>query len=142
MTELKTTRNRGSVTKFLGGLEDETRRKDARRLLALMKEATGEKPAMWGDSIVGFGAYRYKYASGREGDWFLAGFSPRKGSLTLYLMSGLSRYGDLLEKLGRHKRSKSCLYINRLDDVDAKVLGRLIRESVTALRKGVKPHYE
>ena len=87
-------------------------------MLEMMQELTGEKPEMWGPSIVGFGSYHYKYASGREGDWFLTGFSPRKQSLTLYIMSGFSRYEELMEKLGKYKTGKSCLYIKKLEDVD------------------------
>jgi hypothetical protein len=93
---------------------------------------------MWGDSIVGFGAYRYKYESGREGEWFLTGLSPRKANLTLYIMSGFSRYQELLDKLGKHKTGKSCLYINRLDDIDVKALRRLLGESVAHVRRREK----
>jgi hypothetical protein len=103
-----------------------------------MEEATGEKAEMWGDNIVGFGTYRYKYESGREGEWFLTGFSPRKANLTLYIMSGFSRYQELLGRLGKHKTGKSCLYINRLEDIDIKVLRRLVRESVAHLKRQEK----
>jgi hypothetical protein len=130
VAELKTKRNRKSVKRFLEGVNDPGRREDARKVMALMEEVTGEKPEMWGDSIVGFGAYRYKYESGREGEWFLTGLSPRKANLTLYIMSGFSRYQELLEKLGKHKTGKSCLYISRLGDIDVKALRRLIKESV------------
>ncbi|MGD8700770.1 MAG: DUF1801 domain-containing protein, partial [Gemmatimonadales bacterium] len=99
---------------------------------------TGEQPEMWGDSIVGFGTYRYEYESGRSGEWFLTGFSPRKANLTLYIMSGFSRYQELLRKLGKHKTGKSCLYINHLDDIDMKVLRRLIRESVAHVKRREK----
>ncbi len=138
MAELKTKKNRQSVTKFLSSVKDVTRRADAKKVLALMKDVTGQKPAMWGDSIVGFGTYRYKYESGREGEWPITGFSPRKTSLTLYIMSGFSKYQELLGQLGKHKTGKSCLYINRLDDVDLKVLRRLIRESVAHVKRSEK----
>jgi hypothetical protein len=134
MAELKTKQNRKSVAKFMDSIE-ERRREDARRVLSLMQEVTGEKPVMWGDSIVGFGSYHYKYESGREGDWFVAGFSPRKSNLTLYIMSGFSEYADLMKKLGKHKTGKSCLYINRLDDIDTKVLRKLVKESVAHVRR-------
>jgi hypothetical protein len=138
MAELKTKRNRGSVQKFLDGVENPARREDAKTVLALMEEVTGERPEMWGDSIVGFGSYHYCYESGREGDWFLTGFSPRKANLTLYIMAGFSRYEELLGKLGKHKTGKSCLYLNRLDGIDMDVLRRLVSESVAHLRQSEK----
>ena len=141
MTDLKTARTRRSVNSFLGGVEPAGRREDAKAVLALMKDVTGERPAMWGPSIVGFGSYRYTYASGRTGEWFLTGFSPRKKSLTLYIMSGFSRDDDLLKKLGPHTRGKSCLYVKRLADVDVKVLRGLVEASVAHLRRGESPSY-
>ncbi len=135
MAENKTKRNRKSVKKFLDGVEPAGRRQDSFEVLAMMEEITGEKPAMWGDSIVGFGSYRFKYDSGREGDWPLVGFSPRKSSLTLYIMAGFSRFDELMQKLGKHKTGKSCLYLNKLADVDEKVLRRLVKESVAHVRK-------
>lgn len=135
MAELKTQRNEKSVEKFLDGVENERRREDAREVLELMAEVTGEKPQMWGQNIVGFGSYRYRYASGREGEWFLVGFSPRKSSLSLYIMSGVSGYEELLEKLGRHKTGKACLYVDRLEDIDMGVLRRLMEKSVAQKRK-------
>ena len=135
MAELKTKKNKASVTDFLNGIANEGRRRDCLNVLELMKEVTKSKPSMWGDSIVGFGSYHYKYASGREADWFLTGFSPRKQNLTVYLMSGFDRYGDLLKKLGKHKTSKSCLYINKLDDIDLPTLKKLVKSSVDHLRK-------
>ena len=141
MADLKTKKNRQSVTKFLGSVKDAARREDAKKVLALMKDVTGQKPEMWGDSIVGFGTYRYKYESGREGEWPITGFSPRKANLTLYIMSGFSKCQELLGKLGKHKTGKSCLYINRLDDVDLKVLRRLIRESVAHVKKSEKAQF-
>lgn len=130
MAELKTKENNASVTEFLKNIEDETKRKDCRVLLSMMKEITGKKPKMWGDSIVGFGNYHYKYKSGREGDWFVTGFSPRKQNLTVYIMCGFDDYEPLLKKLGKHKTAVSCLYIKRLDDVDGDVLRELIAKSV------------
>lgn len=138
MSDLKTKRNKKSVRKFIESVEHEGRRADSNELLSLMEEVTGERPEMWGDGIVGFGSYRYKYASGREGDWFLTGFSPRKTSLSLYITCDLSRYEDLLGKLGRHKAGKGCLHINRLSDVDMKVLRRLVKDSVAHVRKREK----
>ena len=101
----------------------------------MMKEVTGAEPQMWGPSIVGFGAYHYKYESGREGDWFLVGFSPRKQNLTLYIMAGFKRYEELLAKLGKHKTGKSCLYLNKLADVDEEVLRQMVAASVEYLSK-------
>ena len=135
MAKLKTTRNKKSVTEFLGTVKDPARRKDCFTLLSIMKKATGDKPAMWGTSIVGFGDYHYKYASGREGDWFLAGFSPRKQSLTIYLISGFGKYKSLMKKLGSFKTGGSCLYLDSLDDVHIPTLRTLIKQSVIAMRK-------
>jgi len=130
MEELKTKPNEQSVVEFLNGVSDEKKRKDCFTILELMKEATQAEPLMWGDAIVGFGNYHYRYASGREGDWFLTGFSPRKQNLTLYIMSGFEQYDTLLGKLGKHSTSKSCLYIKRLDDIDLPTLSDLVRRSV------------
>jgi hypothetical protein len=130
MAELKTRPNYESVEVFLDSIPDDRRRQDGRAILKLMKEITGEEPQMWGSSIVGFGNYHYRYASGREGDWFKTGFSPRKQSLTLYIMSGFEGHEDLLARLGRHKTGKGCLYVNRLEDVDQEVLRELIRRSI------------
>ena len=130
MAELKTKKNDGNVKAFIESVENETRRNDARKVLALMEEITGEKASMWGPSIIGFGSYHYKYASGREGDWMLTGFSPRKQSTTLYLMSGFTQLEPLLGKLGKHKTGKGCLYINKLEDVNENVLKELIEKSI------------
>ncbi len=135
MAELKTKKNKASVDKFLQSVIDEKKREDSYKILKMMKQITKAEPEMWGSSIIGFGSYHYKYASGREGDWFLTGFSPRKQSLTLYIMSGFSKYQNLLKKLGKHKTGKGCLYINKIEDVDTKVLKELIKESVTFLKK-------
>ena len=130
MAELKTKQTKASVEKFLNSVKDEKKREDSFKILELMKKITKEEPKMWGPSIIGFGNYHYKYASGREGDWFLTGFSPRKQNLTLYIMSYLEKHKDLLKKLGKHKTGKGCLYINKLVDVDMNVLKELITASV------------
>jgi len=130
MAELKTKPNEESVIDFLQSVPDERKREDSFTILDLMKEVTGQEPKMWGDSIIGFGNYHYKYASGREGDWFVTGFSPRKQNLTLYIMSGFDEYEALLKKLGKYKTGKACLYVNRLADVDMAVMKELIRKSV------------
>ena len=135
MSDLKTKPHDGSVEAFLNSVENGKRREDSLAMLEIMKEITSEEPKMWGPSIVGFGAYHYQYKSGREGDWMLTGFSPRKQSLTLYIMSGFSHYDELLQKLGKHKTGKSCLYINKLEDVDLDVLKEMIRESVKMMRE-------
>jgi hypothetical protein len=128
--KLKTTPTKNSVSAFLASVKEPARRKDCARIVALMRKATGAAPRMWGTSIVGFGTYRYKYASGREGDWMLTGFSPRKSDLTLYIMAGFDGYADLMKRLGKHKTGKSCLYIKKLDDVDTAVLTTLVERSV------------
>ena len=130
MAENKTQKNEQSVEDFLNRVEDEQKRRDSFAVMELMKEVTGEEPAMWGDSIVGFGSYHYRYASGREGDSPLTGFSPRKQNLTLYITSGFEQYEDLLDDLGKFKTGKSCLYLKRLQDVDLDVLRELVRQSV------------
>ncbi len=134
MAEIKTQKTDASVEEFLHSITDEQRRADCFTVLELMKKATKAEPKMWGSSIVGFGAYRYKYESGREGDWFLVGFSPRKQNLTLYLMGGLEQQQELLPQLGKHKTGKSCLYLNKLTDVDLKVLKKMIQQSVAAVK--------
>jgi hypothetical protein len=135
MAELKTKLNDGDVHAFLNSISDEKKRQDSFAILKLMQEATNAKPKMWGDSIVGFGSYHYKYASGREGDWFLAGFSPRKQNLTLYIMPGFEKYETLLNKLGKHSTGKSCLYIKKIEDVDLDVLKELVERSVQHMAK-------
>ena len=130
MAELKTKPTDANVNKFLEGVTDEQRRKDCLTVLSLMRQITKQEPKMWGDSIVGFGSYHYKYASGQEGDWPLTGFSPRKTSLTIYVTPGLHRYAELLKKLGKHSTGQSCLYIKKLADVDASVLKQLIAQGV------------
>ncbi len=130
---LKTKPNAKSVTAFIDAVENETRKRDAKTLLAMMKKVTGEKPKMWGPSIIGFGQYHYVYESGREGDMLNVGFSPRKANMALYVLCASS--GPLLKKLGKHKTGKSCLYINNLDDVDHGVLEDLIAMSYAATKK-------
>ena len=130
MGEIKTKKTDASVDVFLEGVADETRLADCRALVALMSEVTGAPPKMWGPSIVGFGDYHYKGASGRGTDWFRVGFSPRKKDLTLYIMSGFQRYPALMAQLGKHSTGKSCLYIKRLSDVNQHVLRELIEESL------------
>lgn len=134
MAELKTKENDQSVDTFLSTIEDAQKQADCRTLVAIMREATGAEPRMWGDSIVGFGHYHYKYASGREGDWFLVGFSPRKQNLTLYIMAGFDNYEALLGKLGKHTTGKSCLYVKRLADLDMPALKQLVAESVAHMQ--------
>jgi hypothetical protein len=136
MADLKTIPTKVSVDKFLRGITDEHKRADCYQILEIMKQATKAEPKMWGTSIVGFGKYHYAYASGREGDWFLAGFSPRKQNLTLYLMGGFHQFEDLMNQLGKHSTGKGCLYINTLEDVDIKILKKLVSKSVkNALKK-------
>lgn len=135
MADLKTKPTDHSVEQFLNGIPNEERRRDCFTILEIMKQFTQAEPKLWGESIIGFGSYHYKYASGREGDWFLTGFSPRKQSLTLYLMAGFEQYNDLLKTLGKHKVGKSCLYINRLEDIHLPTLEKLIGESVRHMSK-------
>jgi hypothetical protein len=133
--ELKTKLNDASVTKFLESVADEQKRKDCSAVLKMMKQVTKEEPKMWGSSIVGFGSYHYKGKSGREGEWMLTGFSPRKQNLTLYLMGGFESHADLLEKLGKFTTGAGCLYIKRLNDVDKKVLKELVQASVKRMKQ-------
>jgi len=135
MAELKTKRNKGDVEAFLNSVADEKKRQDSFTILELMKKVTGKEPAMWGDSIIGFGNYHYKYASGREGDWFLTGFSPRVQNLTLYIMAGFDEYNQLLGKLGKHSTGKSCLYIKKIEDIDINVLKELVKRSVEHMER-------
>ena len=134
MAELKTKATDASVEAFLHGVENEKKREDAFAILALMAEVTGEPPKLWGSSIIGFGSYHYKYASGHEGDACLTGFSPRKQNLVLYILAGFDQYDALLAKLGKYKTGKSCLYINKLADIDPDVLRELVAQSVAHMR--------
>ena len=135
MAELKTRPTNASVDAFIDGIDQDGRRKDARRLLAMMQRVTQEPPRMWGDRIVGFGSYHYRYASGREGDWPLIGLSPGKRNLTLYIMPGFDDYQPLLARLGKHRTGKSCLYLNKLQGIDMRALEDLIRQSVADMRR-------
>ncbi|MEZ5344381.1 MAG: DUF1801 domain-containing protein [Pyrinomonadaceae bacterium] len=133
--ENKTQKNNASVKDFLDSIEDERKRKDAKEIAKMMRKASGKNPKMWGDSIIGFDEYHLKYESGREMDWMRIGFSPRKQNLALYIMDGFRKYNGLMKKLGKHKTGKSCLYINRLDDIDRDVLNELIVESLKHFEK-------
>jgi len=135
MAENKTKPTVQKVSDFIAGIEDKQKRADCRELMKLMSGITGNRAKMWGASIVGYGKYHYKYESGREGDFFLTGFSPRKQALTLYIVSGFSINPELMEKLGKYKTGKSCLYVKKLDDIDRAVLAQLVEESVAYMRE-------
>jgi hypothetical protein len=138
MADNKTRPTRASVTAFMAAIGDRQMRADAKKVAAMMRRATGKRARMWGPSIVGYGSYHYRYASGREGDYMITGFSPRKQALSIYIMPGFDRFQGLMSKLGKYTTGKSCLYIKRLADVDEAVLERLIDESVRYMRA----HYE
>lgn len=131
MAELKTKQTKESVTKFLNKIESPDRKKDALKILKIFETATKEKPKMWGSSIIGFGSYYYESKrSSQKGNWFLAGFSPRKRAFSIYIMSGFKNYENLLSKLGKYKKSSGCcLYIKRLEDINTKILTKLIKDS-------------
>lgn len=129
MSDLKTKPSKASAIKYIKSVDHPTRQKDGLTLLELMTEITGEKPVMWGGSIIGFGSYHFKYASGREGDWMKTGFSPRKSNISLYIMNGFDEYESLLSQLGKHKTGNSCLYINKLADIDIEILKEMIHHS-------------
>lgn len=135
MAENKTQPTRRSVTALINGIDDLQKRADAKKIAAMMRKATGARAAMWGPSIVGYGRYHYRYESGREGDFMLTGFSPRKQALTVYIIPGFKPFESLMKKLGVYKTGKSCLYIKRLSDVDEGVLEHLIVESVKHMRR-------
>ncbi len=135
MAELKTKENDASVKGFLDDVEDEQKRTDSYTLLKMMEKLSGEPAKMWGGAIVGFGSYHYIYSSGREGDWMLTGFSPRKANISIYLMAGFDQLGDELAILGKHKSSKGCLYVKKLSDIDEKVLRGMIKKSITLIKK-------
>lgn len=134
MAEAKTKPTKASVTQFINKIPDAARREDCFAIAKMMEEITGSKPVMWGPSIVGFGTFSYKYASGHKGDWPVAAFSPRKQDLTLYLTIGFEKYEELLGQLGKHRKSKACLYIKRLSDVHVPTLKKLIKHSVKDLK--------
>ena len=135
MKQNKTQSTDNSVSLFLDQIEPEQKRKDSHALVALMSQITAEKPKLWGTSIIGFGDYHYKYKSGREGDWFLTGFSPRKNALTVYLMCDLSHEGLDFDGLGKYKLSKGCLYFKKIEDVDLNVLTQIIKDSIEIIKK-------
>lgn len=138
MAEMKTKPHDSDVEAYLNAIEDEQQRADAFAVLNLMRKATGTEPKMWGNGLIGFGQYHYKYPSGREGDWFLTGFAPRKNMISISIMSGLDRYGKILSSLGKFKTGKSCLNVKRLDDVDLPTLGKLVQQSVVDMKKMYK----
>lgn len=131
MAENKTKKTEASVEAFIETIADEKQRQDSKTLVAMMKKAAKCEPKMWGEAIIGFVDYHYKYASGREGDSFKLGFSPRKGKISIYFLSGFAKQSGLLEKLGKHQLGSGCLYIKRLADVDIKVLESLFKLSLT-----------
>lgn len=137
VAELKTKKTTASPSAFIAKVKDPQKRADAKVLLSLMQKATGEKPKMWGSSIIGYGQYHYKSpSSSREGDWMLAGFSPRAANLTVYIMPRVQAYTPLLKKLGKYKVSGgSCIYINKLDDIDLQVLKKIVSQSVKDMKK-------
>ena len=135
MSSNKTVETDNSVENFINSVENEQKRKDSWDMVALMTKITGAKPRMWGSSLVGFGQYHYKYASGREGDFFITGFSPRKSAFTVYIMPGFDGYGEQMARLGPHKTGKSCLYLKNLDVIDRGVLEEMIRDSVAVMRE-------
>lgn len=134
MAELKTKLNDGSVVDFINSVIETKKREDSFVIIDLMKKITKAEPKMWGSSIVGFGSQRYKYKNGKELDWFLTGFSPRKQNLTLYINSGFDEYSELLKKLGKHKTSKACLYVKKIEDIDLKVLKKIVTLSVKFIK--------
>nr|QEE18133.1 hypothetical protein DSAG12_03971 [Candidatus Prometheoarchaeum syntrophicum] len=135
MSDLKTKQTDKSVNEFLSKIEDPIKQKASRQILKIMKEVSKTDPKMWGESIIGFGNYHYKYATGREGDWMRIGFSPRKQYLTLYIMDGFDKYNELMEKLGKYKTGKSCLYIKKMQDIDINILKELMKESLLNMDK-------
>jgi len=135
VAENKTKPTQGSVAEFINAIEDRQKREDARNVAAIMRRVTGKRAKMWGPAIVGYGTYHYKYESGREGDFMMTGFSPRKQALTVYILAGFGRFDTLMGKLGTYKTGKSCLYIKSLDHVNEKVLEQLIDGSVKYMRK-------
>jgi Domain of unknown function (DU1801) len=138
MAELKTKATDKSVDKFINKIPDEERRQDCFAIAKMMEEITGQKPKMWGASIIGFGSYHYKYASGHEGDWPVIGFSPRKKDLTLYIMMGFEKHQDLMKQLGKYSTGKACLYIKRLSDIHVPTLKKLMKTSVKQLQDYTK----
>ena len=134
MTEIKTKRNTASVDEFLATVADEHKQADSKTLIDIMTEISGCEPEMWGGSIIGFGSYHYKYKSGREGEWMLCGFSPRKQAMTIYVMGSSQEIEEMISRVGKHKRSKGCLYFKKLEDLDAEVLKKVIRASIDRIK--------
>ncbi len=134
MATLKTSENDIDPLNFIANLEDEQQKADCEKLISLFRRASGAEPKMWGDSIIGFGKYRLVYDSGRELDWMLCGFSPRKGKMSLYIMNGFTKYGEYLQNLGKHKTGKSCLYLKKLADADEAVLYQMLKDSCDYLK--------
>lgn len=126
MSEAKTKPTELNAEDFISSVQDSKKRQDAFTLLSMMSDITQQPPVMWGDSLIGFGHYDYQYESGRKGSWFRVGFSPRKQNITLYIMNGFTQYQHLLAQLGKHKTGKSCLYINKLDDIDLDILKQMV----------------
>lgn len=131
---IKTVETNASVNDFIDNIDNASRQRDSRRMKKIMYRLTRKRARMWGDSLVGFGRYQYRYASGHEGEFFVTGFSPRKQAFTIYIMPGYSNYNQLLKKLGRHKKGKSCLHLRSLDDVDMDILEEIIRQSVQEMK--------
>ncbi|MEM6829238.1 MAG: DUF1801 domain-containing protein [Bacteroidota bacterium] len=134
MSGLKTKPTEQNVEAYINQIEPDWKRDDCRTLLSLLKRITGENPVMWGDSVVGFGSYHYKYKTGTEGDWYLTGFSPRKQNMTVYILAGFDGCEDLLNKIGKHKKSTGCLYFKRLSDINIDILEDLVIRSVDTLK--------
>ncbi|TVZ51555.1 DUF1801 domain-containing protein [Dokdonia sp. Hel_I_53] len=135
MSTQKTTKTNASVSHFIDSIAHPTRKENSSQLLSMMNDITGMEPNMWGDSIIGYDEYQYSYASGRVGNWPMIGFSPRKQNLSIYIMPGFNKMGDLLEKLGKHRTSVSCLYINKLSDVDLEILRELLNRRYELMRR-------
>jgi hypothetical protein len=135
MAKLKTTVSKASVTRFLNSITDEQKKRDCLALVEVMQSAAKTKPEMWGPAIVGFGRYQYKYPSGRIGEWFVAGFSPRKQNLTLYILPGIKRYADQLQRLGKHTTGQSCLYLKSLDGIHMSTLKAVIRRAFRDIKQ-------
>lgn len=135
MPENKTKPNKASVAEFMNAVEDKTKRDDTKAIVRMMREITRKRATMWGDALIGFGKYAYKYRSGHSGEFPLVAVSPRKRNISVYIMPGFGDYDALMSKLGKYKTGKSCLYINKLDDVDNDVLYKLIEKTVAYMKE-------
>lgn len=135
MAKLKTIPNDASVEEFINSIENVQKRADSQRIIAILSDITGEQPQMWGGSIIGFGKYHYVYKSGREGDWMKVGFSPRKQNLTFYIMAGLPSFTEELNRIGKHKTGKSCLYVKKMADIDEMVLREIVEKSLMKIEE-------